>query len=161
MEQLVVIVVFAVCAAACVKILTHSYLVSKEAKDLSNALLAAENGAECYKAAGGDMSLTAYLLGGTAADIEGKPTALIYYNSANRVCAQVDSVYILRITADSSDVGTASAGSSAVGSSDADTSGGSSSGADYLPNTSAMLEVEKTSGGELLSFTVIAGGERR
>ena len=156
MEQLVVIVVFAVCAAACVKILTHSYLVSKEAKDLSNALLAAENGAECYKASGGDISLTAYLLGGTEADIDGKSTALVYYNSANRVCAQADSVYVLRITADSSDADASSTNSLNNGSSDANTLDGGSSGSDYPPNTSAILEVEKVSGGELLSFTIIA-----
>ena len=148
MEQLVVIVVFAVCAAACVKILTHSYLVSKEAKDLSNALLAAENGAECYKAAGGDMSLTAYLLGGTEADIDGKSTALVYYNSANRVCAQVDSVYLLRITADSSITYKSNNSSPGTG----------SSGTGSSLSSSAMLEVERISGDELLSFSVIARG---
>ena len=131
MEQLVVIVVFAVCAAACAKILTHSYLISKEAKDLSNALLAAENGAESYKATGGNISLTANLLGGTQHNIDGKETALIYYNNANRVCAEADSSYVLRITSSAPDD-------------------------DVSSFASAMLEVEKITGVELISFIVTA-----
>ena len=134
MEQLVVIAVFAVCAAACVKILTHSYLTSKEANDLSNAILAAENGAESYKAAGGDIAKAAFILGGIERDIDGKSTAIVYYNNTNGVCTEADSVYVLRLISDSP--------------------GAESS------LSSALLEIEKNTGEELLTLTVTARGSK-
>ena len=56
MEQLVVIAVFAICAAVCVYILARSYLMTVEAVDSRHALLIAENAAEMYKAFDGDVA---------------------------------------------------------------------------------------------------------
>jgi hypothetical protein len=50
MEQLVVIAVFAVIAAVCVKILTVSYLMTAESVDTRYALAVAESAAERFKA---------------------------------------------------------------------------------------------------------------
>jgi len=55
MEQLVVIAVFAICAAVCVYILAISYLMTVDAVDTRNALLVAESAAEMYKAFDGDL----------------------------------------------------------------------------------------------------------
>jgi len=64
MEQVVVIAVFAVCAAVCVKILVVSYLMTVDAVDTKNALLVAESAAESYKAFSGDIGKAAEALGG-------------------------------------------------------------------------------------------------
>ena len=51
-EKLIVITVFAICAAACASIFAESYIMSSDTKDLTNALIAAKNGAERFKAYG-------------------------------------------------------------------------------------------------------------
>ena len=61
MEQLVVIAVFAICAAVCVYILAVSYLMTVDAVDTRNALLVAESAAEMYKAFDGDVARIAEL----------------------------------------------------------------------------------------------------
>ncbi|MDR0273537.1 MAG: hypothetical protein LBI27_09500 [Clostridiales bacterium] len=55
MEQIVVITVFAICAAVCVKILSLSFIMTDDAVVTRNALLAAENAAESFKAFSGDL----------------------------------------------------------------------------------------------------------
>jgi type II secretory pathway pseudopilin PulG len=52
-EQLVVIAVFAVCAAVCVKIISTAYAMTNDAVDTRNALAVAESAAEQFKAHGG------------------------------------------------------------------------------------------------------------
>ena len=63
-EQLIVIAVFALCAAACIAILAHSFFTAEETRDMSNALLRAENAAEAFKATGGDLDAVADIIGG-------------------------------------------------------------------------------------------------
>ena len=58
MEQLVVILIFAICAAACVTIFVESYIREQKTLDTNYALLVASSAAESYKAAPG--ALTAY-----------------------------------------------------------------------------------------------------
>jgi type II secretory pathway pseudopilin PulG len=50
MEQLVVIAIFAICAAVCVKIISVAYGMTEDAVDTRHALAAAENAAENFKA---------------------------------------------------------------------------------------------------------------
>ncbi|MCL2168457.1 MAG: hypothetical protein FWB74_00360 [Defluviitaleaceae bacterium] len=52
-EQIVVIVVFAICAAVCVFIIAMSYLMTVDAVDTRNALTVAETIAENFKAVQG------------------------------------------------------------------------------------------------------------
>lgn len=66
MEQIIVIAVFALCAAVCVYIIAASHTMSVNAVDTRYALLMAENTAEAHKAFGGDVNEVAALLGGTA-----------------------------------------------------------------------------------------------
>jgi len=105
MEQLIVIAVFSVCAAACVKILTSSYFTAKDTRDISNAILAAENGAECFKAKSGDMGKIAGLLGGSTGSVGSKPAVFVYYDAGWSVCGEKEAVYMMRIVSDTSGSG--------------------------------------------------------
>jgi type II secretory pathway pseudopilin PulG len=55
MEQLVVIAVFAICAAVCVRLLFAAYQINVDAVDTRHALILAENVAESFKAFNGDI----------------------------------------------------------------------------------------------------------
>jgi len=96
-EQLIVIAVFAICSAACARILTSAYLTAKESKDLSNAILIAENAAESYKAVAGDIGKVVELLGGTADKSGNGVTAIIYYNKHWQVCEKEEADYSLHL----------------------------------------------------------------
>ena len=97
MEQLIVIAVFSVCAAACVKILTVSYFTAHDTRDIGNAILAAENGAECFKAQSGDFTKIAEVLRGTLGSVDSRAAVIVYYDKAWLVCGEEDSAYIMRI----------------------------------------------------------------
>ena len=96
MEQLIVIAVFAICAAACVRILVASYLMATEGRDMSNAIRAAESGAECYKAVSGDVVKMAEIMGGNSAETGSGATAIVYYDKNWSVCDEQYAEYILR-----------------------------------------------------------------
>jgi predicted small secreted protein len=76
MEQLVVILVFAVCAAVCVSIFVESYLMEHRTLEEKNAILAAVSGAESYRASGN---------GGT-----------VFYNDQWEPCVEEEASYVLR-----------------------------------------------------------------
>ena len=78
MEQIVVIAVFAFCAAVCVRILAESYSMTVDAVDTKNALLAAESAAESHKAFNGDVGRIADILNGSA---ESDSSVLVYFDS--------------------------------------------------------------------------------
>ena len=56
-EQIIVIAVFAICAAICVRIIVSAYLMTADAVDTRNALTLAESAAESFKALDGDAAL--------------------------------------------------------------------------------------------------------
>lgn len=95
MEILVVIVIFAVCAAACVKIFTEAYITANNARDLNSALLAAKSSAESYKAVSGDLSAWSSITGGHISTDE---TAFIFYDKEWKSCDESKAAYILRLT---------------------------------------------------------------
>ena len=97
MEQLIVVATFAICAAACVKILTASYFMATGARDIGNAVRAAETGAECFKAVSGDIAKTAEILGGSSVSIGGSTAAVVYYDTDWRTCGESEAQYILRL----------------------------------------------------------------
>lgn len=131
LEQLIVIAIFAICAAACVKIFVYAYITTNEAKDMSNALLVAESGAECYKAVGGDAVQVADILGGEA---QANGVITVYYNNEWQPCAEEAAAYILTLTALPLHT------------------------EPYAP-LSADLAVNNSNGEELVTFTVTAGGK--
>ena len=63
-EQLIVVAVFAICAVACISILTSSYFFAYDSAGTSRALIEAQNAAEIFKATGGDFQTVADLMGG-------------------------------------------------------------------------------------------------
>ena len=135
MEQLIVVATFAICAAACVKILTASYFMAIETRDISNAIRTAESSAECYKAVSGDIGKTAEILGGSAVNVDGLPAAVIYYDKDWQACGENDAAYMLRLVS-----GDAASGSSAL--------------------RTGELSVEKLTGEEILAFTLAAKGNK-
>ena len=127
MEQLIVIATFAVCAAACIKILTASYFMATATRDTSNAIRIAESSAECYKAVSGDIAKTAQIMGGTTAGIRGSETAVVYFDGHWQVCGEEEAAYTLKIVSERR------AGLAA-----------------------GTLSVERSDGGEILAFPVAA-----
>ena len=99
-EQLIVIAVFAICAAACARILTAAYFDARDASDLSNAILVAENGAEIYKAVGGDLGLTAQLMGGITGSIDGAQAVIIHFDKNWIACGEQGASYRLLLVSE-------------------------------------------------------------
>ena len=102
MEQLIVVAIFAISAAACVRILAASYFTATESNDLSNAIHAAESAAESYKAVMGDINKTAEILNGNAVSIEGRDAVIVYYDKDWRVSGHSDANFALRLVESSS-----------------------------------------------------------
>ena len=96
-EQIIVIAVFAICAAACARIFTSAYFQSKESKDIRYAIIAAENCAESYKAAGGNLSQVAQILGGVTGIVDGSEAAIVHYDSQWLITGSDDALYRLVI----------------------------------------------------------------
>ena len=105
MEQLVVILVFAICAAACVRILTESYFMATDSRNTGNAIQAAESAAECYKAVKGDVAKVAEIMGGASSGTSGAGVAFIYYDEDWTVCSELRASYRMRLTSGSETVG--------------------------------------------------------
>jgi len=132
-EQLIVIAVFAICAAACARILTSAYFSSRDSRDMSNAILVAESSAESFKATGGDTRKVAELLGGVNGTVNGNAAAIIYYDRQWTVCGFDDAYYRLVLVNEGLD-----------------------SGFVYL--LSGSLKVEMLTGEEILAFPVAVRG---
>ena len=94
MEQIIVITVFALCAAICIRILVESYLMTTNAVDTKNALLAAESAAESHKAFSGDIERIAAVLGGSAED----GRLYVYFDSSWQPGSDIDASFVLRLT---------------------------------------------------------------
>ena len=84
-EQLIVVAVFAICAAACITMLTFAYFTTVEKNEMRNAILVAENAAEVFKATDGSAEGIVSILGGeyaVVATAEGSSViTTIYYDS--------------------------------------------------------------------------------
>ncbi|MCL1819819.1 MAG: hypothetical protein FWG36_04075 [Oscillospiraceae bacterium] len=89
LEQLIVILVFALCAAACVRVFVFSYTTANNTRDTSNALLIAESAAEAFKFTGGDIGRTTSILSGAAGSGE------IHYDGDWKPSAKSEAVYSL------------------------------------------------------------------
>lgn len=127
MEQLIALLIFAVCVTACVKIFTEAHLTSIQAYELNNALTAARNGAECYKATGGNMQEAAEILHGVYKTSE----AAVYFDAAWETCQADDAAYVLNLRPQD--------------------------GHDAPFPVYCGLSVEKTNGDKIVAFTVAAG----
>ena len=128
-EQLIVIAVFAICATACVRILTNAYFYAVDSRDVSNALIAAQSGADSFKAVGGDFEKAAVLLGGSAGNKDGAAALVVYYNDRWQISGEGDAHYVLHLT-------------------------GGQSGDSPSRLLSGELSVSRIGGGELVSIPV-------
>jgi hypothetical protein len=90
MEQLVVILIFAVCSAVCVSIFVESYLTEHRSLEVKYAILAASSAAESYKATGGDARETVSILGGNHDDA-------VFFDNLWKPSPEDQAFYILRI----------------------------------------------------------------
>ncbi len=91
-ELAIAVAVFAACAAVCAAIFADASLSSGAAEDLSNALIAAKNGAECYKACG-EAETAAGILGGRPVEGGG----IVYYDGGWRACGEAEHDYRLML----------------------------------------------------------------
>jgi len=62
-ELIIVIFFFAISAAGCVMLFAQAKLDGIYSQELTEAVVEAQNAAECFKAAGGDLEMTARLMG--------------------------------------------------------------------------------------------------
>jgi len=130
-EQLIVIAVFAICATACIRIVTSAYFYAIDTRDISNALLIAESGADSFKATGGDYWMAGEMLGGVVENSSGTTTLTVYYDEHWQVVKNGQAHYILRLTADRS-------------------------GDPILRLSSGELSIEKVDKGLIVSFPIAA-----
>jgi len=80
-EQLIVIAVFAICAAACISIMTAAFFYTRDSASTSNAIIKAQSTAEVFKDTGGDVFAVADIMGGSAFDDVTTTNLLIPYDS--------------------------------------------------------------------------------
>ena len=100
-EQLIVIAVFAICAVACISILTSAYFTANDSKATSNAILVAESGAEVFKATGGDANAVALILRGSPGIVGTSGIFVtVFYDSSWQVCGETGASYVMHIMAD-------------------------------------------------------------
>jgi Tfp pilus assembly protein PilV len=96
-EQLIVIAVFAICASACISLLTTAYFNARESRDVSNALIVAESAAESFKAFSGDFERTAAIMNGRVGSVDGAAAVIVYFDDRWLVSGQEDAHFILRL----------------------------------------------------------------
>ena len=106
-EQLIVIAVFAICAAACISIFTAAYFYTNDSAAAGNAIIKAESAAEIFKATGGDVAAVADILRGTAvqpAAVSGEADAVtVYFNSEWQACSISEASFLLNLEIDTPD----------------------------------------------------------
>jgi len=127
-EKLIVIAVFALCAAACASIFVEAYITANAAKDMNQALVVAKNGAELFKAYG-DPYETAGLLGGEYWILDKDEAIVVFYDKNWRITPEHDAEYVMSLRL-----------------------------IDGEPEYIRKLTVESVARDEILSFTVAARG---
>ncbi|MGM9521429.1 MAG: hypothetical protein ACI3VB_03010 [Oscillospiraceae bacterium] len=64
LEITIMLLVFSICAAVCLSVFCSARSTAEEADKLTGAAMWAQSAAEAFKASGGDLELTARILGG-------------------------------------------------------------------------------------------------
>lgn len=88
MELIIVILFFSISAAICMQVFAASKLTSLHSRNLSSAVIAAENAAECYKASGGDCGELALMLAGNTAMASSDSITVGYDGDWRRITGQ-------------------------------------------------------------------------
>lgn len=101
MEQMIMVLVFALAAALCLRAFVLSDSMSMDNARRDNAVLLAQNAAEVYKACRGDADEAAAILGGEVTlDI----WSSFYGEDLNTVDDPEDAVYMVRVLSRETDV---------------------------------------------------------
>lgn len=93
MEMILVILLFAVSAAVCMRIFAAADRAERRSSDISSAVMAAETAAEAYKARKGDLAQTAALTGGVASE----DALVVRYDESWRKCVRGKERFVLRL----------------------------------------------------------------
>ena len=143
-EQLVVIAVFAICAVACISILSAAYFNANDSGAVSNALLKAESGAEVFKATGGDLLATGEIIGGPGSAghgvfrISSEPSELsVFYSKEWQLCEPGDASFLMILVVDNNNISNEPNGPVFI---------------------TGNLTVERITGEELVAFPIVARG---
>ena len=96
-EQLIVVAVFAICSAACVRILTSAYFDARKSRDVSHAILVAESAAESFKSVSGDAVKVSEMLGGIPEDTGSAGSITIFYNKEWLSCNKDEAQYVFHL----------------------------------------------------------------
>lgn len=100
MELIIVILFFSICAAICIQVFASAKQLADNSYQLHCAVLAAQSGAETYKATAGDLSAITEVLNG---EQHGTGTAAVYYDESWQRLSPEDNeqaAYIMSITAE-------------------------------------------------------------
>ena len=104
-EQLIVVAVFAICAVACISILTAAYFNANDSKSVNHAVLKAESAAEVFKVTGNDFAALADILGGTTTvtglGTSGVSVVSVYYDNLWMVTYEANASYIMNLIIES------------------------------------------------------------
>jgi len=104
-EQLIVIAVFAICAVACISILTAAYFNANDSRATNHAMQKAESCAEVFKITGDDFSVIANIMGGTTTTVglgtSGVAVVAVYYDSAWQISNESNASFILNLIIES------------------------------------------------------------
>ena len=74
---------FAICAVACISILTAAYFYATDSRATGYAMSYAESGAEVFRATGGDFDAVSKIMSGTARNGEnGSQILTVFYDSS-------------------------------------------------------------------------------
>jgi len=97
-EQIIAIAVFAICAVACIRIISTAYFNSRDSRDIGFAIIAAESVAEGFKSVSGDFGQVADIFKGTKTDINGEAAVFVYYDTNWQLSTDRDASFILSLS---------------------------------------------------------------
>lgn len=99
MELVMVILVFALCAAVCLGLFGASQKMTEDSDNLNHAVTVSRTAANCYKAANGDLQQLVHLMG-SPADFTEQAQLVVYYDKHwNPTETVYDDGFYLQITA--------------------------------------------------------------
>lgn len=93
MELIIVVLIFALSSAICMRTFAESKLASELAGDLSNALIKVESAAECWRGTGGDAAKTAELLSLSSSG----SACFVSYDKQWQPCSEGEAAYALTL----------------------------------------------------------------
>ncbi|MCL2753870.1 MAG: hypothetical protein FWE44_06965 [Defluviitaleaceae bacterium] len=97
-EQIIVIAIFAFCAAVCVNIIVSSYVMTTNAVQTRNALSVAESAAESFKAFEGNTDRIFNLLGEPNSGHATNDTLVVHFNENWQPSSPSDAFFVLNLT---------------------------------------------------------------